>query len=196
MWIVFISPPGAGKGTQSERLVRALGLPHLSTGEMLREAMQTESPLGQAAAEYMHSGQLVPDHLVMDILQQRLDEHDCNQGCLLDGFPRTLCQAELLHELLERRGTPLDRVLALDVDREELVRRMLQRQRPDDTPETIAQRLEVYQAETAPLLDYYRRQDLLLTVDGMQSPDEVFRSLMAGLDQVRRRHGHEPEDPS
>lgn len=186
MLIVFIGPPGAGKGTQSERLVRDLELPHLSTGEMLRDAMQDQTPLGCEVSEYMHGGQLVPDDLVVNIVKQRLDEPDCRSGCLLDGFPRTLHQAEQLQAFLTARGTPLDVAVALMVDRRELVRRLLGRQRNDDAPETIAQRLAVFQAETAPVLDYYRERDLLLTVDGMQPPDIVYADIQAGLRRFRR----------
>lgn len=181
MLIVFIGPPGAGKGTQSERLVRDLNLPHLSTGEMLRDAMQNETPLGCEVSEYMQSGQLVPDDLVVNIVKQRLEESDCRDGCLLDGFPRTLYQAEQLQDFLTARGTPLDVALSLTVDRRELVRRLLGRQRNDDAPETIAQRLAVFQAETAPVLDYYRERDLLLTINGMQPPDIVYADIQAGM---------------
>lgn len=191
MYIVMIGPPGSGKGTQSERLVQEFDLPHLSTGEVLREAMREETQLGRAATKYMESGQLVPDELVFNIVRERLQEVDCRDGVLLDGFPRNVHQADLLQAFLDERGTPLDLAVALEVDRDELIRRMLARHRPDDTPETIAQRLEVYHAETAPVLDYYRRRDLLLTVNGMQSPDEVYRDILEGIESFRRQRAGE-----
>jgi adenylate kinase len=183
----MIGPPGSGKGTQSARLVQEFQIPHLSTGEVLREAMREETELGRAATKYMERGQLVPDDLVFHIVKERLQESDCRHGVLLDGFPRNQHQAELLQDFLDLRDTPLDLALALEVDRSELIRRMLERHRPDDTPETIAQRLEVYHAETAPVLDYYRQQNLLLTVNGMQSPDDVYQDVLQGIEPFRRQ---------
>lgn len=190
MLLVFIGPPGAGKGTQSKRLIQYLGVPHLSTGELLRKAKELETPLGQMADTYMKSGKLVPDPLVMSIVGERLDHPDCRPGCMFDGFPRTLGQAEALDIYLKDRGTPLDVVLELKVDEQMLIERMIQRAkieaRPDDTPETIANRMQVYRSQTMPLLNYYARQGLLVSIDGMGSPDEVFGKIKTAVDSHRR----------
>ena len=193
MHIVLIGPPGAGKGTQSARLVAEFTIPHLSTGEVLRAAMRDETELGRTAAKYMNSGRLVPDDLVFGMVKARLDHADCRRGVLLDGFPRNVNQAELLQDFLNQRGTPLEFALSLEVDRDELIRRMLSRDRTDDTPETIAQRLEVYHAETAPVLDFYRQWDLLLSVNGMQAPDDVYRDVLVGVDEFRRQRASRPD---
>ena len=155
MFVVFIGPPGAGKGTQAQRLVELLNIPHVSTGDMLRQAIGQGTQLGNQAQGYMQAGKLVPDELVLQIINECLDDPRMKQGCLFDGFPRNVQQAESLDQLLAQRGTPLDMVLELQVDSEELVRRMLARKRPDDTPDTIAERLRVYQNQTAPVLQYY-----------------------------------------
>jgi adenylate kinase len=187
MRLVFIGPPGAGKGTQSRRLLDYLGIPHLSTGEMLRQAIAHGKSEGLVAEHYMTKGQLVPDEIVMRIVEHRLYQPDCAKGCLFDGFPRTIKQAEQLDELLARAGTPLDLVIELKADDEELMRRMLYRskveRRTDDTPETIAKRSDVYTRQTAPLLDYYRKNGLLVTVNAMRSPDEVFAEIKAAVDR-------------
>jgi adenylate kinase len=181
MRIVFIGPPGAGKGTQCKRLVERLGIPHLSTGEMLRATRQTDSALGRLVADYLEAGQLAPDYLVMRIVTRRLAEPDCAAGCLFDGFPRTLVQAQQLDEYLSDRRQRLDLVLELFAPQEELVARMLKRaqleQRSDDTAETIQNRLRVFYTQTAPLLNYYGQRGLLETIDGRKSPDEVFDDI-------------------
>ncbi len=183
MLVVFIGPPGAGKGTQARRLAADLGVPHLSTGDILRHAIERDTPLGRQAASFMNQGRLVPDSVVIDIVGQRIAEPDCAGGCLLDGFPRTIEQARALDELLQGRAASIDIVLELRVDRKELLRRMLSRSqlegRADDTPETIAQRFEVYGRQTEPLLDFYRDRKVLRSVDGMGTPDEVFARIRA-----------------
>jgi adenylate kinase len=186
MRLVFVGPPGAGKGTQSKRLLAYLGVPHLSTGEMLRSAIANGDGLGVVGEHYMSQGQLVPDEIVMRIVEHRLEQPDCARGCLFDGFPRTIKQAEALDELLGHMGSPLDIVVELKADRKELERRMLHRasieRRTDDTPETIAKRIDVYLRQTAPLLNYYETQGNLVTVDAMRSPDEVFADIKSAID--------------
>ena len=183
MRIVLIGPPGAGKGTQAQRLVDDLQIPHLSTGDMLRDGRDAGSELGLMAAQYMNSGQLVPDELVVEIVDQRLQQQDCQNGYLLDGFPRTVPQADSLSELLQQRNTKLDLVLELNVAEEELIERLLQRKRPDDTRETIAERLQVYQKQTSPLLEYYSARGLLASIVGQGTPDEVYKRLREALQQ-------------
>jgi len=187
MRIVFIGPPGAGKGTQAKRLIDHLGIVHLSTGDMLRQARKDGTELGKKAAEFMDGGSLVPDELVVGIVVERIAQADCQAGCLFDGFPRTIAQAQALDEQLEKQGTPLDLVLELKADEGELTRRMLERakieNRPDDTPETIANRMEVYRSQTEPLLAYYTQRGKLEVIDGMGTPDEVFARIQACVDQ-------------
>ncbi|MBC7855754.1 MAG: adenylate kinase [Pirellulaceae bacterium] len=186
MFLVFIGPPGAGKGTQSKRLLEYLRIPHFSTGEMLRAAKHQDSDLGRLAAQYMDGGSLVPDDVVMGMVLERLKEPDCAGGCLFDGFPRTLQQARALDAALKARGTPLDAVIELKGDEKELISRMHKRavaeQRVDDNPAVIAQRMDVYTRQTSPLLGYYEKQGLLHSVDAMGSPDEVFSQIKNGLD--------------
>jgi adenylate kinase len=185
MLIVFIGPPGSGKGTQSKRLIQHLGIAHLSTGDLLREAKASGSSLGRLAADYMDHGRLVPDQLVLAMVKEKLADPLFKKGCLFDGFPRTLPQARSLDELLAKRGTPLDVALELRADVNELTARMLRRasqeKRVDDNPQTIAHRMEVYRQQTEPLIDYYRFQGVLKPIDAMGTPDEVFECIKAVL---------------
>ena len=189
MLIVFIGPPGAGKGTPSKRLIEHLEIPHLSTGELLREAKAKGSSLGALAAQYMDQGRLVPDPLVLAMVGEKLQQPQFAKGCLFDGFPRTLQQARSLDESLAQRGTPLSMALELRADENELITRMLRRasaeRRIDDNPQTIAHRMEVYRQQTAPLIDYYRFRGVLCVIDAMGSPDEVFARIKTAVDLRR-----------
>lgn len=181
MRLVFIGPPGAGKGTQSARLIRHFGIPHLSTGEMLREAVRAESRVGRLAKDFMEQGQLVPDPIILEIVGHRLDDRDCQGGYLFDGFPRTLGQAAALDDSLRQRGTPLNAVLELKVNEEQLIERLAGRGREDDRPEVIRQRFKAYHEQTAPLVAYYQEQGLWRPIEGMGTQDEVFQRILQAL---------------
>ncbi len=184
MRIVFIGPPGAGKGTQAERLIETYHMAHLSTGDMLRAARDAQTDVGKKADEYMSAGQLVPDEIIVGVIADRLQEPDCQGGYLLDGFPRTIAQAEALDLLLAEKGTPLDVVLELRVPEEELFTRLAGRGRADDTPDVIRQRLVAYRQQTEPLLEYYGQRSLLQTVDGLGTVEDIFDRAKAVLDQI------------
>ena len=184
MRMVFIGPPGAGKGTQAERLVKTYKMAHLSTGDMLRAARDAKTDVGLKADKFMSSGALVPDEIIVAIIAERLAKPDCRQGYLLDGFPRTIAQAEALDAMLAEKGTPLHVVLELRVPEEELFRRLAGRGRADDTPEVIRQRLVAYRKQTEPLLEYYGRQGVLQSIDGLGTVDEIFARAKGVLDGI------------
>ena len=187
MRIVFLGPPGAGKGTQAQRLVQKLELVHLSTGELLREARDHRNELGILVEDYLDAGRLVPDHLVVKLVADRTAEPDCRNGVLFDGFPRTLKQAQALDELLESRDRQLDMVIELMLDRGELLKRLVTRGRGDDTMAAIRQRLESYEHDTKPLTNYYRKHGVLHTIDAHGTPDEIFDRIWTCVDHRPRK---------
>jgi adenylate kinase len=179
MRLMLLGPPGAGKGTQAQRLVTEHGIVQLSTGEMLREAVAAGTPVGLRAKEIMERGDLVPDEVMIEIIDQRLDSSDTAKGFILDGFPRTVAQAEALERLLGDKGLALDAVIEITVDEGILQSRIENRiqetggARADDSIETLKKRMAVYHAQTAPVAQFYRDKGMLKAVDGMGSVDEV-----------------------
>ena len=190
MNLILFGPPGAGKGTQAARLKEAHGLAHLSTGDMLRAAVEAKTPVGKEAEAIMAAGKLVSDELICNVVADRIEEPDCAKGFILDGFPRTLAQAEALDSMLTKKGKSIDAVIELTVDEDELIRRIEGRAaesggaRADDNVETLKKRLDVYHAQTAPVLPFYREKGLLRSIDGMQSMDAVTRAIEAALPEA------------
>ncbi len=189
----MLGPPGAGKGTQAVRLATHFRCGHVSTGDIFREHVANETPLGRTAQEYMDAGDLVPDEVVIAMVTERLAERDCFKGFVLDGFPRTVGQAEALDEWLESAGSPLDAALFFEIDEEELFRRLAGRSaalhRSDDREQTIRHRLEVFAAKTRPLVDHYKRRGLLLPVDSIGHVEEVTKRILDGLERLRTEQG-------
>jgi len=188
MRIILLGPPGAGKGTQAKILVEAYGIPQLSTGDILRSAIAQKTPMGLAAKEIMDRGDLVPDEVVNGIVSERLDAEDCKPGFVLDGFPRTIPQAEALDAMLEEKGMELDGVVEITADPDVLVDRIVNRAREtaaasggaaraDDNVEVVRNRLNVYRELTEPLVGYYKAKGLVKSVDGMQSVEEVTAAI-------------------
>ena len=175
--LLLLGPPGAGKGTQAKLLVDELGIPQISTGDMLRAAVAAGTEVGKKAKETMDRGDLVSDEIVIAVADERLSQDDARKGFILDGFPRTTPQAEALDGILARLSSPLERCVALVVDEDELVGRLLKRAeiegRADDNEESIRNRMQVYQRETAPLIAYYREKGLLAEVDALGAVEEV-----------------------
>jgi len=210
MRLILMGAPGAGKGTQAKRLSAELGIPQISTGDILRENIRQETTLGLKVKSYLDQGNLVPDALILDIVEERLKREDCQAGFILDGFPRTVPQAQGLDHLLERGEMRLSGVVALDTDEDALVRRLSGRftcrvcgadynasagqvpsqctacggevgQREDDQEQTVRHRLTVYRSQTEPLIHYYDETGRLRRVDGMASMDDVYRAILATL---------------
>jgi adenylate kinase len=189
MRIVFIGPPGAGKGTKAENIIVKYKPAHLSTGDMLRAARDAKTAIGVEAEKYMSSGQLVPDEVIIGVITERLKQDDCKVGYLLDGFPRTIAQAEALDKMLADAKTPLDVVLELKVPDDELFSRLSKRGRADDNPDTIKERIAVYNKQTSPLLDYYGKKGLLKTIEGLGTVEEIFVRIEKVLDAPKRSCG-------
>lgn len=212
MKIILMGPPGAGKGTQAEKLVELYQIPHISTGDMFRKAQKDGTELGLKAKEYMEQGQLVPDEVTVGIVRERLAEADCKDGFLLDGFPRTVQQADALDGILKDLGMVLDRVINIEVDKAFLVDRLTGRrvcrtcgatfhvvnkapkvegvcdkcggelhQRNDDKIETVSNRLDVYAAQTAPLIEYYQSKGIMSSIDGSKSMEDVLADIRSAL---------------
>ncbi len=179
MRIVLIGPPGAGKGTQSVRLSESLHVPRLSTGDILREAIALRSEVGQTAQKFIEQGQLVPDQLVNRVVFERLQSSDCESGCILDGYPRTVPQAQSLDNWFAEHQAPLDCALEIFVPEEELLRRLAGRGRQDDSREVVAERLHLFEDRTRPLLDHYSQHAILRRIDGTGDPADVFKRILA-----------------
>ena len=182
MRLIFLGPSGAGKGTQAKILAEYLGIPHISTGELLRQALADKTPLGLKAQEYMHKGEFVPDHLVLGMVRERLCQPDAHLGWILDGFPRKLYQVGALDGLLLGMEQPsYDRVISLEVPDDVVFTRMVERARPDDQPEVIRKRLQDYHEETAPLINFYGDRQQLLPVNGYQSVEAVTAEIRKAI---------------
>ena len=212
MRLILLGPPGAGKGTQASSIVAEYGITHISTGDIFRHNIKNETELGKKVKSYLDKGQLVPDELTIDLVCDRLSKDDCKKGFLLDGFPRTINQAEALQKGLEERGLKLDKVINIDVDKNILVKRLSGRrvckncgetyhidnkptlkdgvcdkcsgeviQRADDNEKTVLDRIEVYEKQTFPLIDFYKNLGLILTVDGTLSIEDVFSQIKESL---------------
>jgi adenylate kinase len=177
--VVLLGPPGAGKGTQAEKLAEKLEIPQISTGELFRSNIGKGTKLGLEAKRYLDAGDLVPSELTNQLVDDRLNDADAANGFILDGYPRAVEQAQALHEMLERRGTDIDAVLEFRVSQDELFQRLKGRGRADDTDDVILNRMNVYRDETAPLLEYYSRE--LRTVDALGTVDEVFARALQAL---------------
>ncbi|NND45866.1 MAG: adenylate kinase [Xanthomonadales bacterium] len=187
MRIVLLGAPGSGKGTQAALLEKKLGVPHISTGVLFREAVANETPLGKQIKTIMDRGELVPDDLTLELLEERMVQPDTADGFILDGYPRNLAQAEALDELLERLDRPVQEAVQIDVDAEEVVQRIARRAaeegRSDDTEEVVRNRMRIYEEQTAPVAGYYAERGLLTQVLGTGSIEEVLQLILSVLDQ-------------
>ncbi|MGY6587118.1 MAG: adenylate kinase [Wenzhouxiangella sp.] len=186
MRIVFLGPPGSGKGTQATLLKERLGVPHISTGELLRAAVAAKTPLGLQAKAAMDAGELVSDELVLGLIEERMASDDTAKGYILDGYPRNLAQAEALDQVLGSLNRPVQKALALMVDEEQIVQRLAKRAemegRSDDTEEVVRHRLAVYREQTAPVADHYRAKGILVDIDGVGTIEEINQRLQDALD--------------
>lgn len=189
MRLILFGPPGAGKGTQAKNIAREYVAAHISTGDMLREAVRNGTELGELAKSYMDKGELVPDTVVISIIKDRIKESDAQNGFMLDGFPRTVMQAKALTEMLEGEGVSIDAVISIEVIDSEIIDRILKRQkiegRQDDTEDVVRNRLNVYRSQTEPLKSYYENMGVLKEVDGMGSIGDVFQEIdqvLKGID--------------
>jgi adenylate kinase len=178
--VVLLGPPGAGKGTQAQKLSEKLGIPQISTGDLFRANISNGTPLGLEAKRYLDAGDLVPAELTNKLVEDRIEQPDAADGFILDGYPRSVAQAEALDEMLKNHNTKLDAVLEFAVSEDELFTRLKSRGRADDTEDVIRNRMQVYQNETAPLLEYYSHNNLQ-TVDAVGSLDEVFARALRAL---------------
>lgn len=183
MKLLFIGPPGAGKGTQADRVAERLGIPHISTGDMFREHVSKDTELGQKVEKIMAAGDYVPDEVTIEMLSERIDRPDAADGFILDGFPRTPAQVSSLDGLIGERG--LDRVVVFEVDRDELMERMMARGRADDTAATISNRFDIYLEQTQPLVDIYDERDLTVRVDGTGEVGEVTERVLTSLSSTK-----------
>ncbi|MBC8603411.1 adenylate kinase [Parabacteroides acidifaciens] len=186
--IVIFGAPGSGKGTQSELIIAEYGIDHISTGDVLRSEMKNETELGKIAKDYIEKGQLVPDELIVDMLAKVLDSKENSKGVIFDGFPRTIPQAKALKEMLNKRGTDVSVMLNLQVEEEELIKRLLERGkvsgRSDDNLETIKSRLDVYHKQTAPLADYYIGEGKHVAIEGMGTVEEIFGRIKEAVNNL------------
>ncbi len=195
MIVIFLGPPGAGKGTQAAHIVKTYGIPQLSTGDMLRAAVKAQTPVGKQAKAVMDAGNLVSDDIVAAIVEERIEQQDCEPGFLLDGFPRTVAQAEMLDAMLTKKGRSIDAVIELKVDEDVLLERLRYRiaetrargepPRKDDNEETFKYRLQVYKDQTAPLIPYYENQSKLKALDGMGTVEAVSAAIDGILGEGR-----------
>jgi adenylate kinase len=187
--IVLFGPPGAGKGTQAEKIINTYNLVHLSTGDILRKELAEKTKLGMEAKNYMDKGELVPDEIVIGMIETKIDRNPGAKGFIFDGFPRTIAQAQALDRLLSKKGTPITAMLMLIVEHDELIKRLLNRgkdsgRRDDQNIAVIENRIKVYNNETAPLVDYYKKQGKYHAVGGMGSIEEIFNRLCVTINNL------------
>jgi len=186
MQLILFGPPGAGKGTQAAKLKEESGLAHLSTGNIFRSAISNQTPLGVKVKAILDSGILVPDEVVVDLVAEEIQKPEYKSGIILDGFPRTVAQAESYDALLEEKGGSIDALIVLTVPDSVLIERILSRGegRSDDTPEKVGKRLEVYRAETEPVIGHYKQKELVYEVDGVGSVEEIYQRICSVIDQL------------